>query len=106
MPIGVDPGLSRGPHRRIDYTRNRLTIVASKDWLSPLGQGAASGHTSLQSISRAGSVNWTKVEVSWPTMVLLRGRVAVEDGTLGAQAGGGRRAPGELAAAIQDGPAV
>jgi dihydropyrimidinase len=50
---------------------------------------------------------WDGWEVhGWPAMVLLRGRIAVEDGKLAAQAGGGRRTPGKLAAAIQDGPAV
>jgi dihydropyrimidinase len=50
---------------------------------------------------------WDGWEVhGWPALVLLRGRVAVEDGTLAAPAGVGRRAPGKLAAAIQDGPAV
>ena len=42
----------------------------------------------------------------WPQHVLLRGKVAVENGKLLGQAGDGRRVPGKLAAAIQDGPTV
>jgi hypothetical protein len=38
--------------------------------------------------------------------VILRGKVVVENGKLSGQAGDGRRVPGKLAAAIQDGPAV
>ena len=34
------------------------------------------------------------------------GKVAVQDGVLLGQAGDGRRVPGKLAAAIQDGPTV
>jgi dihydropyrimidinase len=50
---------------------------------------------------------WDGWEVhGWPALVLLRGRIAVEDGKLAAPAGAGRRAPGKLAAAIQDGPSV
>src|SRR5262245_13216972 len=50
---------------------------------------------------------WDGWEVhGWPRVVILRGKVVVEDGKLTAQAGEGRRAPGKLAAAIQDGPAV
>ena len=39
-------------------------------------------------------------------LVILRGKVVVENGKLSGQAGDGRRVPGKLAAAIQDGPAV
>ena len=42
----------------------------------------------------------------WPAMVILRGKVAVENGKLSGQPGDGHRVPGKLAAAIQDGPAV
>ena len=50
---------------------------------------------------------WDGWEVhGWPSVVVLRGKVAVEDGKLIGRAGDGRRAPGKLAAAIQDGPAV
>ena len=42
----------------------------------------------------------------WPSTVILRGRVVVENGKLSGQPGDGRRVPGKLAAAIQDGPAV
>jgi hypothetical protein len=37
---------------------------------------------------------------------MLRGRVVVENGKLGGQAGAGRRVPARLAAEIQDGPAL
>ncbi|HVQ77474.1 MAG TPA: amidohydrolase family protein [Candidatus Binatia bacterium] len=50
---------------------------------------------------------WDGWEVhGWPAVVLLRGRVVVEGGKLAGRAGDGRRAPGKLARAIQDGPAV
>jgi dihydropyrimidinase len=50
---------------------------------------------------------WDGWEVhGWPAVVVLRGKVAVENGKLAGQAGDGRRVPGKLAAAIQDGPAV
>jgi dihydropyrimidinase len=50
---------------------------------------------------------WEGWEVhGWPQHVLLRGKVAVQDGKLLGQAGDGRRVPGKLAAAIQDGPTV
>src|SRR2546425_2766638 len=50
---------------------------------------------------------WDGWEVhGWPAMVILRGKVVVERGKLSGQAGDGHRAPGKLAAAIQDGPAV
>ena len=50
---------------------------------------------------------WDGWEVhGWPSLVLLRGKVMVENGKLAGQAGDGRRVPGKLAAAIQDGPAV
>jgi len=39
-------------------------------------------------------------------MVILRGKVVVENGKLNGQAGEGRRVPGKLAAAIQDGAAL
>ena len=42
----------------------------------------------------------------WPEVVLLRGVVAVDRGALLGRAGDGRRVPGKLAAAIQDGPSV
>jgi hypothetical protein len=42
----------------------------------------------------------------WPQQVLLRGKVAVENGKFLGQAGDGHRVPGKLAAAIQDGPTV
>ena len=38
--------------------------------------------------------------------MILRGKVVVENGTLSGRAGDGRRVPGKLAAAIQDGPTV
>jgi len=50
---------------------------------------------------------WEGWEVhGWPSMVILRGKVAVEDGKLIGRAGDGRHVPGKLAAAIQDGPAL
>ena len=50
---------------------------------------------------------WDGWEVhGWPAVVILRGKVAVENGKLSGQPGDGRRVPGKLAAAIQDGPAV
>jgi dihydropyrimidinase len=50
---------------------------------------------------------WDGWEVhGWPAQVILRGAVAVDGGKLTAPAGAGRRSPGKLAAAIQDGPAV
>jgi len=42
----------------------------------------------------------------WPAVVILRGKVAVDNGKLSGSAGDGRRVPGKLAAAIQDGPGV
>src|SRR5262249_23411907 len=50
---------------------------------------------------------WDGWEVhGWPAVVILRGKVVVDNGKLAGQAGDGRRAPAKLAAAIQDGPAV
>ncbi len=50
---------------------------------------------------------WDGWEVhGWPSMVILRGKVVVENGKLSGQAGDGRRVPGKLAAAIQNGPCV
>ena len=50
---------------------------------------------------------WEGWEVhGWPQHVLLRGKVTVQEGVLLGQAGDGRRVPGKLAAAIQDGPTV
>ena len=50
---------------------------------------------------------WDGWEVhGWPRMVILRGKVVVENGTLGGRAGDGRRVAGKLSAAVQDGPAV
>jgi dihydropyrimidinase len=50
---------------------------------------------------------WEGWEVhGWPSLVILRGKVAVENGALAGRAGDGRRVTGKLAAAIQDGPAV
>jgi dihydropyrimidinase len=43
---------------------------------------------------------------AWPRQVLLRGTVAVDDGKLLGRPGDGRRVPGKLSAAIQDGPRV
>jgi dihydropyrimidinase len=42
----------------------------------------------------------------WPSLVMLRGRVVVEDGQLKGQAGDGRAIPRKVAAAIQNRPAV
>jgi dihydropyrimidinase len=50
---------------------------------------------------------WDGWEVhGWPSMVILRGKVAVEDGQLKGQAGDGRSVPRKLPAAIQNGPAI
>ena len=50
---------------------------------------------------------WDGWEVhGWPSLVMLRGRVVVEDGKLGVKAGAGRRVPRKLAASIQHGPSV
>src|SRR3989442_9299238 len=50
---------------------------------------------------------WDGWEVhGWPAVVILRGKVAVDNGKLSGSAGDGRRVPGKLAAAIQDGAAV
>ena len=50
---------------------------------------------------------WDNWEVhGWPAMVILRGKVVVENGKLSGQPGDGRRVRGKLSAAIQDGPAV
>jgi len=50
---------------------------------------------------------WDGWEVhGWPSVVILRGKVALENGKLAGQAGDGRRVPGKLAASIQDGPAL
>ena len=50
---------------------------------------------------------WDGWEVyGWPSLVMLRGRVVVEDRKLRDGAGAGRRVPRKLAAAIQHGPAV
>jgi len=42
----------------------------------------------------------------WPSIVVLRGRVVVEDGQLKAQAGDGQAIPRKLAASIQNRPSV
>ncbi|MBM4436211.1 MAG: amidohydrolase family protein [Actinobacteria bacterium] len=48
---------------------------------------------------------WDGWEVhGWPAVVLLRGQVAVDNNRLLARAGAGRRVPGKIARAIQDGP--
>jgi len=50
---------------------------------------------------------WDGWEVhGWPSLVLLRGKVAVEAGALKGRAGDGRRVSAKLAAGIQDGPAL
>jgi dihydropyrimidinase len=50
---------------------------------------------------------WDGWEVhGWPSTVLLRGRVVVENGQLNGQPGAGRSIPRKLAAALQNGPAV
>jgi dihydropyrimidinase len=50
---------------------------------------------------------WDGWEVhGWPALVILRGKVVVENGKLGGRAGDGRRVPARLAAEIQDGPAL
>jgi D-hydantoinase len=50
---------------------------------------------------------WEGWEVhGWPSLVMLRGKIAVEDGQLKGQAGDGRRVPRKVAAAIQNGPSV
>ena len=50
---------------------------------------------------------WDGWEVhGWPSLVLLRGKVAVEAGALKGRAGEGRRVSAKLAAGIQDGPAL
>jgi dihydropyrimidinase len=50
---------------------------------------------------------WDGWEVhGWPSLVLLRGKVAVEAGALKGSAGDGRRVSAKLAAGIQDGPAL
>jgi dihydropyrimidinase len=50
---------------------------------------------------------WDGWEVhGWPSLVMLRGRVVVEDGQLKAQAGDGQAIPRMLAASIQNRPAV
>lgn len=50
---------------------------------------------------------WEGWEVhGWPTLTMLRGQVVVENGALKGAPGAGRRVPGKIAAAIQDGPAL
>src|SRR5262249_20741743 len=50
---------------------------------------------------------WDGWEVhGWPSAVILRGKLVVDNGKLAGQAGDGRRVSAKLAAAIQDGPAV
>jgi dihydropyrimidinase len=50
---------------------------------------------------------WDGWEVhGWPSLVMLRGRVAIEGGQLKLEAGDGRAAPRKLAASIQNGPAI
>ena len=50
---------------------------------------------------------WDGWEIhGWPSLVMLRGRVVVEDGKLRDSAGGGRRVPRKLLASIQNGPSV
>jgi len=50
---------------------------------------------------------WDGWEIhGWPSLVMLRGRVVVEDGQLKGQAGHGQAIPRKLAASIQNGPAV
>src|SRR5437899_3571962 len=47
---------------------------------------------------------WDGWEVhGWPTLVILRGKVVVDNGKLSGGAGDGRRVAGRLAAAVQDG---
>ena len=50
---------------------------------------------------------WDGWEVhGWPSAVILRGKVAIDNGKLAGRAGDGRRVAAKLAAAIQDGPSV
>jgi len=50
---------------------------------------------------------WDGWEVhGWPSLVLLRGKTAVDDGAMLGRAGDGRRVSAKVAAAIQDGPAL
>jgi dihydropyrimidinase len=50
---------------------------------------------------------WEGWEVhGWPSLVMLRGRVAVEDGQLKGQAGDGQAIPRKLAVSVQQRPAV
>ncbi len=50
---------------------------------------------------------WDGWEVhGWPALVILRGKVVVENGKLSGREGDGRRVAGKLAAAIQDGAAL
>jgi dihydropyrimidinase len=50
---------------------------------------------------------WDGWEIhGWPSLVMLRGRVAVEGSQLKAQSGDGRPVPRKLATSIQNGPAI
>ena len=50
---------------------------------------------------------WDGWEVhGWPSAVILRGKLVIDNGKLAGQAGDGRRVSAKLAAEIQDGPSV
>jgi dihydropyrimidinase len=69
----------------------------------------ATVHWTLRSEDLHGSdySAWEGWEVhGWPQHVLPRGKIEVENGKLLGRASDGRRVPGKLAAAIQDGPTV
>lgn len=66
-------------------------------------------HRTLRSSDLHGSdySAWDGWEVhGWPSAVILRGKLVVDNGRLAGQAGDGRRVPARLAAAIQDGPSA
>jgi dihydropyrimidinase len=50
---------------------------------------------------------WDGWEVhGWPSTVILRGKIAIQDGKLTGQAGDGRSVPRKLPAVMQNRPAV
>jgi dihydroorotase-like cyclic amidohydrolase len=69
--------------------------------------------TSVRRVLRAADLHgsdysaWEGWEVhGWPSLVMLRGKVIVQDGRLKGQAGDGRAIPRRLSASIQDRPSV
>ena len=94
---GEDPrALSAQGRDRPGQRRRSGRLRSDRPAHAALGRSA---RLRLQRLGRLGGARLAQ-------LVILRGKIVVENGKLSGQAGDGRRVPGKLAAAIQDGPAV